>query len=75
MNKDNYFFSYSFLLTKYLVDRKGFKFICEAKHRINGNTFWLFERSTSLNKALTEYSKASETFLNEMRQQYKYKGE
>lgn len=71
MHKDKYFFSYSFLLTKFLVDKKGFRFVCEAKNRNDLRTFWLFERTEELNNALIEYKRVSNEFLNDMRKQYK----
>lgn len=56
INTKPYFFCYSIPLQKYLFKVKGFTYICEAKNKNDDRTFWLYERDTELNKALTEYN-------------------
>lgn len=56
MYKKPYFFCYSPSLQKYLFNKKGFTFICEAKNKNDDRTFWLYERTLELNNALTEYN-------------------
>jgi len=56
MNTKPYFFCYSHSLQKYLFNKKSFTFICEAKNKNDDRTFWLYERTSELNNALTEYN-------------------
>ena len=53
---DKYFFCYSTNLQEFLRYKKGFNYICGAKHLTTDNIFYVYEKSEDLLNALSEYN-------------------
>ncbi len=51
------FFCYDSNLHKYLHRINHQKYLCAALHETTGKKFWLYERSTTINKLIEDYNK------------------
>jgi hypothetical protein len=54
--KSRLHFVYSKRVADYLINERGLQYVTYAKHPETGRLFWIFERGTSLDSALSEYS-------------------
>jgi hypothetical protein len=50
-----HFFCYSPTLHKFVQSKFKLKYICAAINEKDGRKFWLYEKTESFNKALSEY--------------------
>lgn len=56
MTNQDFFFCYKKDLMKFLRYEKGLSYIVRALNPNNSNEYWMFERTSELNKALEEYN-------------------